>query len=210
MPQIDMPFHDAAKALSHCELCIHQVLNKNISYADFEFFYTSFMFEINRFRELVHKQLIQLNNKEILSFSKKIERKVDIGTPFTDPLLAYVRYARNQLGHERKNILWNSSDEGEVEGLGVKENMGEYYNTKSIKCYSTSVLPSLQLNFVATYIAAKPVVAIKKGKKIELPVPNQCCGNIFENTPRNIMICAYKFYGQNFDKIVDWSRKVNI
>lgn len=207
MTESSLPFHSAAKALSHCELCLHHASNPDVGYTNFEFFYNSFIYYICLTNELIGEELCKIKDKEIIGFFRRIENMTDFNSPSCDPLLSYVRFSRNQLTHNER-ILWNSSEYNDEEELGEKENLGQHHNVTSAKKYSTNVLPSLSLNFTDIYVAARPVTGKLSKKTKKILVPNSCCGNFFKSTPRNIMLYSYEFYGQNFAKIVDWHRKI--
>lgn len=198
MSQSDLNFHNSAKALKFCEACIHYAHNSQVGYINFELFYNTFIFEINRFWEITYTKGKESNCRTLLSFLEEINNSRNYWTTSADPLLSYVKEARNQLAHD-KNILWNSNEESIIEGLGKKENMGPHYDQVSKDLHSTAILPSLALCFSDVEIAAKTITTLRKDT-IEVPV--KCINNSFENTPRKIMTTTYDFYGQSFRKII--------
>ena len=195
------PFHDPAKAFAHCEVCFDEIQRENLPAWAYEFFFNSFIFYINQAWELAVEafQISECSSapgKALIDCVKQMRDR-------DDPLLLYVREARNQLAH-RESVLWISDEEPEMpDGLGKVVNLGESYYTTDWKRYSCVVLPSLSFNFAGTQVAAKPVTT-KKGEIVT--VPETSAGKEVDNSPLGIMRAAYEFYGQNFDKLFQFTR----
>nr|WP_298249111.1 hypothetical protein [uncultured Halomonas sp.] len=193
------PFHDAAKAFAHCEVCLDEIQREELPAWAYEFFFNSFIFYINQAWELAvgafrASKCTSAPGQDLIDRVKKMRDR-------DDPLLLYVREARNQLAH-RESVLWISDEEPKMpEGLGSIVNLGPSYYTTEWKRYSCVVLPSLSFNFVGTRVAAKPVLS-RGGEMIAVPEVNE--GQ--ENSPLNIMVAAYTFYGKSFDQLFQFSR----
>jgi hypothetical protein len=203
-------FYNAAKVLEDCELCLSAIENSQISLHGYEFFYNTFIFKINQCWELANEYFLKLDGdlQVAKEFVASLNSMRDIKSSNKDPLLIYIKEARNQLAH-REDILWISSEESSIpDGLGHQINFGSSYVSQSAKLYSRCVLPSLSLNFADIYIAAKPV-SHRSGE--EIPVPLSCCGiKMKDNSPLNIMTYSYEFYGQNLCKLIELIRDANI
>jgi hypothetical protein len=195
------PFHDPAKAFAHCEVCLDEIQREKLPAWAYEFFYNSFIFYINQAWELAVEAFhtSKCSSAPGQALIDRVKRMRDRD----DPLLLYVREARNQLAH-RESVLWISDEEPRMpEGLGNVVNLGSSYYTTNWKRYSCAVLPSLSFNFAGTQVAAKPV-STKKGGIVPVPETNE--GQSVDNSPLGIMRAAYEYYGQNFDKLFQFTR----
>lgn len=196
------PFHDAAKALAHCEVCLDEIQIKQLPAWSYEFFYNSFIFYINQSWELA-TVAFQLSNNTPEDGQALVEHVRSMRDD-QDALLVYLREARNQLAH-RENVLWISHEEPKKpEGLGAITNLDASFYTTDHRRYSCKVLPSLSFNFAGTDVAAKPVFDKKKNL---VPVPLVCNGLPIDNSPLGIMKAAYEFYGQSFGKLIQCTRE---
>jgi len=195
------PFHDPAKALAHCEVCLDEIQREKIPAWAYEFFFNSFVFCINQAWEL-SVEAFQMTKCTSVPGQALIDRVKQMRDR-DDPLLLYVREARNQLAH-RESILWISDEEPKMpEGVGSIVNLGASYYTTDWKRYSCTVLPSLSFNFAGTQVAAKPVVTRKGGV---VAVPENNAGQTLDNSPFSIMRAAYEFYGKNFNDLFQHTR----
>lgn len=195
------PFHDPAKAFAHCEVCLDEIQREKLPAWAYEFFFNSFIFYINQAWELA-VEAFRTSNCDSAS-GKALISRVKLMRDRDDPLLLYVREARNQLAH-RESVLWISDEEPKMpEGLGNIVNLGASYYTTNWKRYSCTVLPSLSCNFAGTKIAAKSV-ANKNGGKVAVPQTSE--GQAIDNSPFGIIRAAYEFYGQNFAKLFEFTR----
>lgn len=195
------PFHDPAKAFAHCEVCLDEIQREKLPAWAYEFFFNSFVFYINQAWELAveafHTSKCDSVSGEALIDHVKLMRDQD------DPLLLYVREARNQLAH-RESVLWISDEEPKMpEGVGNIVNLGASHYATSWKRYSCTVLPSFSSNFVGTQVAAKPVTN-RKGLTVAVPEANE--GQAIDSSPLGIMRAAYECYGQNFAKLFQFTR----
>lgn len=190
------PFHDPAKSFAHCEVCLDEIQSEKLPAWAYEFFFNSFIFCINQAWELTEKafDISKCTSATGLALIDCVKLMRDRD----DPLLLYVREARNQLAH-RESVLWVSDEETEMpDGLGKIVTLGASYYTSDWKKYSCVVLPSLSLNFAGTQVAVKPV-STKKGEVVAVPETSK--GQTLDNSPLGIMRAAYEFYGQNFDTL---------
>ena len=190
------PFHDAVKSLRHCEICLDEIQQENTSALAYEFFYNSFIFYINQSWELA-VQAFQMPPIPVLG--QELIDNVNTMRNRDDPLLQYVREARNQLAH-RENILWISDEENQKpEGLGSVVNLSAGYYKVGSNRYSCAALPSLVLNFVGSQVAAKPITT-RNQKKIAVPQNN--AGQEIENSPLGLMEASYKSYGKKIERLL--------
>lgn len=198
-------FFDTAKAFEHCEICLEYMHRDSTSLKGYVFFFNAFVFNINQAWELLCQELINRNvvDSVAMGFVREISDKRNFKSNNADPLLVYLKEARNQLSH-RESILWISSDEKKVDGLGKLVNMGQNHEVTSRKLYSRVVLPSLSSIFVDTFIALKPV---RTRDNTLIPVPASCMGHSVTTTPFDVAYTSYDFYGQQFDKLADYLRK---
>lgn len=195
------PFHDPAKAFAHCEVCLDEIQREGLAAWAYEFFFNAFIFYINQAWELA-VEAFHTSKSDAVSGDALIDQ-VKLMRDRDDPLLLYVREARNQLAH-RESVLWISDEEPKMpEGVGAIVNLGASYYSTDWKRYSCAVLPSLSSNFVGTKVAAKPV-ANKKGVKVPVPEANE--GQAIDSSPLGIMRAAYECYGRNFAKLIQLTR----
>lgn len=195
------PFHDPAKAFAHCEVCLDEIQREKLPPWAYEFFFNSFVFYINQAWELAIEAF--RTSKCESTAGENLIGRVKLMRDRDDPLLLYVREARNQLAH-RESVLWISDEEPKMpEGVGTIINLGASYYATDWKRYSCTVLPSLSSNFVGTQVAAKPVTD-KKGAKVAVPEENE--GQAIDSSPLGIMRAAYECYGQNFAKLFQLTR----
>ena len=198
-------FYEVGKVLGHCEFCIHMSVRDDIdvSYPAFEYLYNSFIYSINRFWELLEREVKTKfpSKSKAIDLVNHVKNMREQGKPETDPLLAYVKTARNQLAHN-DSIVWRS-DEYEVEpdGIGRKMQFGPSFEGKKASLHSTCVAPIVNINFVGAEMAAIPVT--DQRNPIPMPPPNTCGGKAFDNDLRNIMFESYDLYGKHFRAIVN-------
>lgn len=204
LTQKTSPFHDAAKAFGHCEICIEEVQRAKIPPWAYEFFYNSFILAINQAWELSVKGFGSLDCDSLIG--RELIEKVSLLRAANSHLLGYVREARNQLVHS-ESILWLSDEESNApDGIGVVVNLSDSYYATNWQKYSCVVLPSMSCNFAGTQVAVKPVQT-RKGKII--PVPKKLKNIELDNSPLGIMRASYEFYGKNFKALVDSVKQSN-
>ncbi|MGQ4276856.1 hypothetical protein ACQ5ES_07405 [Pseudidiomarina sp. E22-M8] len=191
------PFHNAAKAFAHCEICIEEVQRAKIPPWAYEFFYNSFIWAINQAWEFSEKGFELLNCDSVIG--RELIKKVSLLRARESQFLKYVREARNQLAH-RESIIWLSDEEPNApEGIGATISLSDSYYATNRHRYSCVVLPSMSCNFSGTQIAVKPVYD-KKGNII--PVPKTLENTEIDNSPLGIMRASYEYYGENFKALV--------
>lgn len=127
--------------------------------------------------------------------AEKLRTCIDAGG--FDPLLKYLKIARNQAEHRREPSLWVCSDPGEPPSSAgdVVYRPGGYI-VRDAKSYAATMLPTLELDFVGARIALLPV-ADKKGRVIA--IPNSHLGlHLTRNDPGTVTKLAVTFYGDLF------------
>lgn len=200
-------FYDAAKAFEQCEICLGYLQEKRLAISSYEFFFNSFILSINQAWELMRQEF---NSKrfdkghQLSIFMKNIEVSRDFRSIDSDPLLTFIKEARNQLAH-RESLLWISNQEVDCVGLGAKINMGQEHFTVPYNRYSRVVLPSLSSTFCDVLIALKPVTT-KDGTKVN--VPSSCKGVNIKTDPFSVLYASYLYYGEQFEQLLYYIRKV--
>lgn len=193
-------FYDAAKALSHCEIAMDQLVSEGLSDWAYEYYFNSFIFYINQSWELAQAACDRTDGTdaeaEALIDRVRRDRYGDdhVGD---DELVNYVRQARNQLTH-RRAVLWLSSEEDRPEGIGTPIEVGPSSHKTDANRYSTMVTPSFALRFTPTKIAVRDVTS-KGGDLVKVPTHHQ--GSEIENTPTNIAQLSYEYYGSTIERL---------
>lgn len=198
---VKMFLEDAFIDLDRAENHAHALKDENLGIHEYEEHFDQFLRYINSAWEKSVHELVETMRDD---FRGDIDRDASEEARKSDPLIHYIKVARDQLSH-RQGVLWHSGHGKPPIGAGRLIQRGGSYLVRDRNSYAAAVLPTLSFNFVGGETALVGIMERVKGELVPLPVPTMHRNKPLEsNDPTTSVLLTLEYYGKI---LTNWANK---